>query len=239
MQVVWEGSTGTRRGRVGAISPAPFLVAVQRGDLAGSPARPASRRTRVVKPPLRMRSARAEGRRRAQAPLTDARIVTPQRARRNHVTATRHALVALIAPTGRCARSQRAGLRSGHPRGRHPRRQASHDRPSRALWHRPSHQRPRPAVLDCGRSRWRCFVLRQRRPVPGHHERGVLDTSATANHPCAGASSVASSPPPPFGEKSAAVTPANAPVVDAVKPATSVAQPLSPTVQTSWLSQYA
>lgn len=42
-----------------------------------------------------------------------------------------------------------------------------------------------------------------------------------------------------FCEKSAAVTPARAPVVDAVKPATSVAQALSPSVQTSWLSQYA
>jgi hypothetical protein len=47
-----EGTTGIRRGRVGVISPAPFLVTVQRGELAGSPARPASRRTRVVKPPL-------------------------------------------------------------------------------------------------------------------------------------------------------------------------------------------
>ena len=71
-----------------------------------------------------------------------------------------------------------------------------------------------------------------------NRERVWRSASATADHPDAGAGSFAS-PPPLFVEKSAAVTPASAPVVDAVKPATSVGQPLSPTVQTSWLSQYA
>jgi hypothetical protein len=120
MQVVWEGTPGTRRGRVGVISPALLLVAVHRGELAGSPARPASRRTRVVKPPLRMRSARGQGRKRPTAPITDVRIVTPHRARRNHVIATRHTLVALIAPTAAAlalsAPAYAAGTRAGATR---------------------------------------------------------------------------------------------------------------------------
>ena len=174
MQVVWEGTTGTRRGRVGVISPAPSLVAVQRGELAGLPARPASRRTRVVNrhfgcaPPV-PRGRRTHG--------------TYHRCPHRHPASSR---------TNRCDRSASHPRRADSAHGRCARAQPrqprstarappappsiTDDRPRRAPWHRCSHQRPRPAMLDCGAVASEVLRLRQRRPVRGRPERGVLDT---------------------------------------------------------------
>ena len=154
----WEGPTGARRGPVGVISP---VLSSSRSNEANSldrpRVRPAAGRVSLSRhfgcaPPV----PRGEGE--PTAPITDVRIVP---ASSKEVPRDRDAPHSRRADRahGRCARAQRAGQRSGHPRGRHPRRQASHDRPRRALRRRPSHQRPRPAVLGtAGRSRWRCFA---------------------------------------------------------------------------------
>jgi hypothetical protein len=154
--------------------PPPILVAVQTrwNSLDRPRVRPVAGRVSLSRPSSVLRP-RPGGEGEPTAPRTVSASSAPERWDPGDLEAPNPGRAERI--YGPCAHPQRASAGNRYSRGRHTRRQAPHRRVRQAVRHRAPHQRPRPAVLLGRAGALEVLRLRQRRPVHGHANRGLLD----------------------------------------------------------------